>query len=96
MSGITRLPAVAGGLAAAGVVVYIAKYLGAGWNMIKILAAAFALANLKHLPGFWHVCYMEPPGPRELLADRSIAASSPRNHIPDLLATKTSSPQTPF
>jgi hypothetical protein len=55
MSGVTRLPVVAGTVAAASLIVYAARYLGAGANMLKVFAAAFALANLKHLPGFWHV-----------------------------------------
>ncbi|SMR59245.1 unnamed protein product [Zymoseptoria tritici ST99CH_1E4] len=55
MSGVTRLPAVAATLTVAGLVVYTARHFGAGTNMLKLAAAAFALANLKHLPGFWHL-----------------------------------------
>lgn len=67
MSAATRLPAVAGALTAAGgaiaffshpaVQAFFTEHFGAsaGSRMLKVLAGAFALANLKNLPGFWHI-----------------------------------------
>jgi len=67
MSAAARLPAIAGTISVGAVIAgltslpavreYLARYLGASitQNMWKIAAVAFALVNLKNLPGFWHV-----------------------------------------
>ncbi|EME86538.1 uncharacterized protein MYCFIDRAFT_162130 [Pseudocercospora fijiensis CIRAD86] len=67
MSAATRLPAVAGALTVTGGVIaffshpavqaFVTEKFGAnaGSKMLKILAGAIALANLKNLPGLWHV-----------------------------------------
>lgn len=67
MSAASRLPAIAGTLSLGALVAaitslpsvrdYLARYLGAtvSKNMWRIAAAAFALVNLKNLPGFWHI-----------------------------------------
>jgi hypothetical protein len=67
MSAATRLPAVAGALTVVGgsiaalsrptVHSFLAKRFGArsGSLALKLLALVFALANLKNLPGFWHI-----------------------------------------
>lgn len=67
MSAATRLPAVAGALAVVGgafaflshptVQHFFTERFGskAGSIMLKLCAAAFALANLKNVPGFWHI-----------------------------------------
>lgn len=67
MSAATRLPAIAGALTVAGAVggffshpavqKFIAEHFGehAGRTMLKVIVGAIALANLKNLPGFWHL-----------------------------------------
>ncbi|KXT13723.1 hypothetical protein AC579_10058 [Pseudocercospora musae] len=66
MSAATRLPAVAGALTVTGGVIaffshptvqaFVTEKFGAnaGSKMLKILAGAIALVNLKNLPGLWH------------------------------------------
>ncbi|KAK4550493.1 hypothetical protein LTR36_000072 [Oleoguttula mirabilis] len=67
MSAASRLPAIAGTVTLGALIAtvtalpsvrdYLARYLGTAVsnNMWRIAAVAFALVNLKNLPGFWHI-----------------------------------------
>lgn len=67
MSAASRLPAIAGTLSLSALAAcittlpsvreFLVRHLGEGMatNMWRIAALAFALANLKNLPGFWHI-----------------------------------------
>jgi hypothetical protein len=67
MSAASHLPSIAGTISAGAILAglasspavreWIAKYLGANVSkhMLKLAAAAFAVANFKNLPGIWHV-----------------------------------------
>jgi hypothetical protein len=75
MSAIQRLPQVGGTLSIAAGIFAIAgipslrqrftDLLGTGvpGNMLRLLAVAFALLNLKNLPFVWHVSLALPPSP---------------------------------